>query len=375
MKILFLIHSLSCGGAERVTVNLANYWAGKGWQVTIVTLASESQDFYRLHEGVRRMALNLAKESPNLFSGAISNLQRLAAVRKVLKAECPDVAVGMMTTASVLLGLVPSLGKRIVTIGSERVYPPMNPVGRIWNASRRWAYPRLDAVVTQTKESAQWIVSNTGARRVEVIPNPIPWPLSAQPPYLHPQDFLSPNQRVLLGVGRLTEQKGFDLLIEAFARLAPLFPEWVLVILGEGPLRYQLENQVMAHGLQGKVFMPGVAGNLGDWYSRADIYVMSSRFEGFGNTLAEAMAYGKPVVSFDCPTGPSDIIRHEVDGFLVPLGNLEGLTQALRRLMRDESLRLRLGERAVEVRKRFSLERVAAMWEALFVELLRQRRD
>ena len=258
---------------------------------------------------------------------------------------------------------------RAVRIGSERIHPPMFPLGFAWEHLRRFAYPLLDAVVTLTNSSASWVAKNTGARHVEVIPNPVIWPLPSHPPRLDPQDYLKPGQRVLLGVGRLTEQKGFDLLIAAFAELAPRFPDWVLVILGEGPLRHQLEDQVLASGLRGRVLLPGVAGNIGDWYQRADIYVMSSRFEGFPNTLLEALAYGIPSVSFDCPTGPGDIIRHGVDGFLIPPGNLEELTQTLERLMYDEPLRRRLGERAVDVRERFSLKRIATMWEKLFARL------
>jgi len=369
MRLVFFIHSLSCGGAERVTATLANYWAEKDWDVSIVTLAAETQDFYELHPNVRRIALCLAKERTNLVWGVTNNMHRVAAFRKVLKEEHPDVAVGMMTTASVLLGLAGVGMDQIVRIGSERIYPPMFPLGFPWERLRRLAYPCLDAVVTMTNRSAQWVADNTGARHVEVIPNPLVWPLPSQPPRLNPEEYLKPGQRVLLGAGRLTEQKGFDLLIAAFAELASRFPDWVLVILGEGPLRSQLEGQVFAYGLQGRVLLPGVAGNIGDWYQRADIYVMSSRFEGFPNTLLEALAYGIPSVSFDCPTGPSDIIRHGVDGFLIPPGNLEELTQTLGHLMGDERLRRCLGVRALDVRERFSVERIAAMWENLFVRL------
>jgi len=374
MKILFFIHSLSCGGAERVTATLANYWAREGWDVGIVTLAPETQDFYKLHSSVRRVALDLAQESTHLLHGVANNMRRVAALRKILKIERPDVVVGMMTTASVLLGLAGLGINRTVYIGSERIHPPMFPLGFFWERLRQSVYARLDAVVTLTKESAQWVAEHTGARCVEAIPNPLVWPCPAHPPRLDPQDYIDPGQRLLLGVGRLVEQKGFDLLIAAFDKLAHRFTQWLLVILGEGPLRRKLEGQVKAHGLQKRVLLPGVAGNIGDWYERADIYVMSSRFEGFGNTLLEALAYGVPAVSFDCPTGPSDIIRQGVDGFLVPPGDVENLARTLERLMGDQALRRRLGEQAVDVRERFSPDRIAEMWENLFARLIREKR-
>jgi glycosyltransferase involved in cell wall biosynthesis len=105
---------------------------------------------------------------------------------------------------------------------------------------------------------------------------------------------------------------------------------------------------------------------VGEWYERADLYVMTSRFEGFPNTLAEAMAQGLPAISFDCNTGPREIIRHEVDGLLVPPGDTVGLKFALDRLMGDSILRAQFATRAVEARERFSMERIARMWEALF---------
>jgi glycosyltransferase involved in cell wall biosynthesis len=171
---------------------------------------------------------------------------------------------------------------------------------------------------------------------------------------------------VLLGAGRLEPQKGFDSLLEAFAGIAQTHTDWDLVILGEGTLRTMIEQQVQVAGLEKRVHLPGLVGNVGEWYERADLYVMSSRFEGFGNTLAEALAYGLPAVSFDCDTGPRDIIRHEMDGLLVPPGDVTGLAAALDRLMRDANLRKRFAERAVEARERFSITRIAGMWEELF---------
>jgi FkbM family methyltransferase len=127
-------------------------------------------------------------------------------------------------------------------------------------------------------------------------------------------------------------------------------------------------------GIDGRVFLPGRVGNMADWYAHADLYVMSSRYEGFGNTLAEALVYGLPVVSFDCDTGPRDIVRHEVDGLLVPPGDVSNLAAALDRLMGDAELRGRFAMRAVDARTRFSIDRIAAMWELLFEAVSRDSR-
>jgi glycosyltransferase involved in cell wall biosynthesis len=369
LHILLFIYSLSSGGAERVTVNLANYWAERARKVTIATLASSDQDFYELHPGVRRIAIEMECESRNPLAGLWMNLRRITALRRVIKKESPDVVLAMMTTANVLLALA-GYGLHVALLGSERVHPPRYPLSRSWEWLRIRAYARLATVVTQTNETAGWISGNTRTRSVAVIPNGVSYPLAVQTPVLEPGQILPAGQRVILGLGRLVHQKGFDLLIDAFSGLASRYPEWILVILGEGPERQSLEAQIRRTGLTKRVFMPGRAGNPGQWYEAADIYVMSSRFEGFPNTLVEAMAYGLPAISFDCDTGPRDIIRHATDGLLVPTGDEQGLVASLERLMSDDVRRRQLGERATYVRDRFSMDRVAGMWDNTFLEVL-----
>lgn len=371
MNLLVFIHSLHSGGAERVTANLANYWAERGWRITVVTLASGEHDFYALHPTVRRIDLELASESRNPVAAIRNNLRRVAALRRVLREVRPDAAVGMMSSAGVLLVLAAMFMPAITTIASERIYPPMLPLGPMWNRLRQWTYPRAAKVTMLTSEGLAWLSAEIPGARGVVMPNPISYPLPVSEPGLIPESLIDPERRLLLAVGRLDQQKGFDFLLMAFANLAMANPRWDLVVLGEGPLRQALESQAGALGLQRRVFLPGKAGNVGDWYRRADLYVMSSRFEGFPNTLGEAMAHGCAAVSFDCDTGPRDIIRHDVDGLLVPNGDIVALEDALGRLMADDALRQRYADRAIEIRERFSMDRIAGMWERLLAEAAR----
>ncbi|HEX5818287.1 MAG TPA: glycosyltransferase family 4 protein [Gemmatimonadales bacterium] len=362
MKLLLFIHSLGGGGAERVMAALANQWAVEGRAVVLVTLASRSGDRYALDPAIRRLELGLASESSGVVSALAGNARRVRALRRVLRAERPDVAVAMLTTCNVLLALA-GARLRVRLVGSERVHPPQVPLGGMWARLRAWCYGGLDTVVVQTRETAEWVRTHTRARRLAVVPNPVTWPLPSTEPVRAPGSVGTPGRRRLLAVGRLEGQKRFGLLIALFARLAPRFPEWELVIVGDGPDRAVLERQVAEAGLIGRIMLPGHVGNMADWYACADLFVLSSKFEGFPNVLAEAMAHGLPVVSSDCDTGPRDIVRHEVDGLLVPTDDEEALAAALARLMGDADARSRFAMRAVEVRERFAMSRIAAQWD------------
>lgn len=364
-RLLFLIDSLDMGGAQRVVVHLAAHWADKGYTVAVATVSGSASDFYKLDPRIERIALDVAKPSRHLLAAVLNNLRTLWMVRRLLKQWQPQATIAFMTSANVYLALA-GWGLPGQKIGSERIHPPMLPLGRAWEILRRLAYGRLDHLVALTEPSAAWLRSHTRAQHLSVIGNPVSWPLPTQSPVRDPNMLLTTGRLRLLAVGRLVEQKGFDLLIEAFARLAPDFPTWDLVIVGEGPLRAQLQAQIAQAGLQDRVFLVGSAGNIGVWYTASDVYVMSSRFEGFPNTLAEALSCGLPAVSCDCETGPSDIIRPGLDGLLVPPGDVKALASTLSLLMADEDLRGRFALRAVEARERFSLDRIAGQWEQIF---------
>jgi glycosyltransferase involved in cell wall biosynthesis len=217
-----------------------------------------------------------------------------------------------------------------------------------------------------TREGLDWLRDNIPRANGVVIPNPVPYPLERGEPVLIPDSVVRPGRKLLLAVGRMDKQKQFDHAIEAFARLAERHSSWDLVVLGDGPERSDLEQKASALGLKHRVHMPGRAGNIAEWYERADLYVMSSRFEGFPNTLAEAMAHGCAAVSYDCDTGPRDIIRDGVDGLLVrPASDIDALAGSLSRLMADDDTRRLMATRGVDVRQRYSVGNVVARWDEI----------
>ncbi|AGW12685.1 glycosyltransferase family 4 protein [Megalodesulfovibrio gigas] len=379
MKLCFLIHSLAAGGAERWVATMANHWAAQAGgaitAVTVLTMTPPARDFYALHPAIRRVCLGQEAVSAGVFHAVVKNLARVRSLRQALAREAPDVVLAVMPESSCLLALAGGRGRSWTAIGAEHSYPPRNRLGRglpgrLRSLARAVLYGRLDAVVCLTTTTADWMLRHTRTRRAPVIPNPAVWPLPVQPPLLEPARAGAAG-RMLLAVGRLVPEKGFDRLLEAVAVLASRHLAWELVILGEGPQRAALEAQCERLGMTARIRLPGLAGNVGEWYAAADAFVLTSHYEGFPSTLLEALAAGVPAVSVDCLTGPRDILRHEVDGLLVPQDDAPALIAALDRMMTDDALRRACAARAVEARDRFALPRLAARWEALFMELRR----
>jgi glycosyltransferase involved in cell wall biosynthesis len=223
-------------------------------------------------------------------------------------------------------------------------------------------YPELDALAVLNKDDLRdygALLEGTGTRVVR-IPNALP-ELPGEP--------APTREKIVLAAGRLTWQKGFDLLIDAFEPIARRHPDWRLEIYGDGSRRRALKRRVARLGAYNNVFLMGVSDRVGEKMGTASIFALSSRYEGFGMVIVEAMSKGLPVVSFDCPRGPSEIIDSGRDGILVENGNVEAMTQALLELIEDPARRVRYGAAGQEKAQRFDQSAIGPRWEALFDEL------
>ncbi len=369
MRIIIVIHSLQLGGAERSAVSLAAHWVQKGYKVLVVTVSNSSVDYFKLDENIPRIELNLAVASMNGFQGIVANIKRIRILRKIIIDWKPDIVIGIMTI-SAILSILAGFGLPCKVIAAERTYPPRSELTAVWKWLRSKTYRYASAVLTQTQDGANWIRESLKTKKICVIPNSVTEYLPEISPHLSPDMYLLRTDKVLLAVGRLVPEKNYDLLIAASKNIFFNFQNWKLVIIGEGPERTKLEALIIELNLQKYILLPGRAGNISKWYSRCDIYVLTSHFEGFPNALIEAMAHGCAVISLDIKTGPSDLIEHGVNGLLIPDRKPETLGLALCYLMANNSLRATFSNKAKSVICRYSIESVSEKWDKLFSELL-----
>ncbi|MHC4402767.1 MAG: glycosyltransferase family 4 protein [Planctomycetota bacterium] len=362
-RLTLVIHSLRGGGAERVAAMLVSHWAERGDRVTLITLEPRQPDAYPVSDKVRWVALDLMRRSPTPFHAVWNNWRRVRGLRRAIRQSAPQIVVSHCDKTNVLVLLAcKTLETPVVVVEHSNLRH--HDVGRAWSWLRKRTYPRAAALVVLSEPSREPGKSLAAARPVFVIPNAVP-PVSPATIRAARADLPADRRRTVVAMGRLSYEKGFDLLIRAFGSIAGEHPAWDLKILGEGDRRAELEGLVDELGLDRRVQLAGWIADPTADLCRADLYVMSSRYEASPLALQEAMACGLPAISFDCPTGPRDVVRHEVDGLLVPPGDVGQLAGAMGRLMAHSHQRARFASRAGEISGRFSPEEFFARWDAV----------
>jgi len=357
MRLTCFIYSLGPGGAERVMSILAGAWASRGHRMTIVTYDEGSTAFYALHPEVTVQKLRLSCGS--IVRRASNHFRRIPIFRRVIRETRPDIVISFMDRTNVLV-LMAAIGLGIPVIVSERIDPRRYSPGFPYNFLRRWFYRNATAVIVQSVGQADWFKQMSS--RVVVIPNPV---------NACSNDRNSQTERtsIIIAVGRLTRQKGFDLLLTAFSKVRKEHPEWNLVIYGDGPKRPALERQIFELKLNGRVQLPGLTTNLTAHLRTAGCFVLSSRFEGFPNVLIEALACGCPVIATNCSDSIAEIVRHEWNGLLIPCEDVDSLSRALERIMEDVKLRGIFEANGPDSVRKFDIDSIADHWEKLFQEI------
>ncbi len=358
LRLAFVIHELTRGGAERVLVSLAKHYAQSGAEVNVVLFGSKID--YNI-EGVNVISLSIGSKSHLGLAKIAALFRLLRTLRRTIKDLAPDYVISFGDQNN-LLTILAAFGTGLKLIVSDRVFPAKGPLlqgiqseflRRTMSQVRDLIYSRVHAVVVPSSEMAEcYHLSN-----LRIIENPVATPQLS--------NLSSQNKPVIIAAGRLVKQKRFDLLISAFAKIAREHPTWSLRIFGDGELREELIARVESEQIPRVEIQPNTP-NLSQEFSDASIFVLSSDFEGFPNTLLEAMAHGLAVVATRCPTGPASIISNTADGILIPIGDTEALYRALDGLIRDPKIRREIGLNAAKSAQRYTIKNISEKWDHLF---------
>ncbi len=354
MKIFFVIKSLHvAAGTERATVVVANELAQRNHEVGIICMANEGRPFFEIKPEVQLYYLYNEKDKrPSL----VRDFSRRIKLRQLYKLHKPDVIV------------IVGSGRSMLNIPAARGIP--NITWEHFNANVNWhllhplsrklAAMFSDKIVTLTNQDADNYKRKFRAKNAVCIPNPITIDNVHKSPL---------TEKRVLAIGRFTYQKGFDMLLDAWSKVQNKNNGWKLRIIGTGKMQAVLLDKISQYNLSESIEMISSSDNVTKQYQEASVYVMSSRYEGLPLVLIEAMAMGLPIVSFDCETGPKEIVENNVTGCLIPAFDTERLALELDGLMNDESKRKFFSENAVKRAERFETGIIVDKWEQLFQEL------
>lgn len=360
LNVTFCIPSLGSGGAERVISILANKFVEKGHEVSIILLSHELC-VYPLSEKITIECLKCDDDASLPYIKRYP--LRLKKIRNAVKKLSPDVVISFMseTNIDVCFAL---RGMKIPVIVSERNDPKIDPASKIKQLMRKIAYRKPKGFVFQTPD-AQAFFSKKIQKKSKIILNPLTGVL--------PEPFDGEREKRIVAVGRLNKQKNFPLLIDAFSEFVKNHPEFVLEIYGEGVLEEQIKKYIEEKQLAEKVILKGFCKDVHEKTLSAEMFVMSSDFEGMPNALLEALAIGLPCISTDCPCGgPRMLITPYENGILVPIKDNEKMYEAMLYMAENPDKAKEMSINAVKVRERADVETITKEWID-FVNLYKEK--
>lgn len=378
MKIVYYLPSLyMSGGLERIITFKANYFVDNlGYEVTILTSEQNGKEpYYKLSPKVIHVDLSVCFDRTEKHQSYLLKVLQYPFKYYLFKKRFeqfllqykPDITISTLRRE---LNFLNTINDGSVKIGEFHVTrysyhtnlvkggnPIKNFLKKKWDKQFLDNLSKLSRFVLLTEEEkANWPeLSNT-----MVINNPLPF---------FPDTTSDCTNKKVIAVGRYSYQKGFDMLIDSWKLVNEKHPEWSLSIYGEGD-RESLMNQILKLNIEKSCFLEEPVTTITDKYVESSIFVLSSRFEGFGMVIVEAMACGVPPVSFACPCGPKDIIKHETDGLLVKTGDIKALASSICLLIENEEMRKNMGKQARISSKRFDMETIGKQWESLFESLI-----
>ena len=375
MNNLGLTLALDCvngGGAERFTLNLASCMADKGREVTLITFTSAAdKDFYPVDPRIKRIHLytiEIAGFTRSKWGEQEENIEKL---RVALRQAGNRKVLAIMSKMSIRCLLADD--KREFDIyACERSYSKYSLFLRLDEYLRRLLYPLAKRVVIQVDKGGnrEWLEKNIPGCNIAVIPNFIMDSVLKDMDNCRKHTSKYEQERYILNCGRLVEVKQHDKLLKAYARMRSLIPELNvrLKIAGIGKLEPELKELARCLGIENMVDFLGWRDDIYSLMKGAEVFALTSAYEGFPNVLLEALACGVPAIAFDCISGPSDIITHDFNGYLVEPDNVDEFAKALCKICSDGVLRETLSANALQVRETFSQEKIMNMWERMIFE-------
>ena len=374
-SIAFYIGGLCIGGAERVICNLAEYFYGEGYRVTMVTKVRDEKE-YELNPGIRRIIADITPEEET--GSRIRNLfARIAKLKRIWKEVKPDVIVSFIRKNN-LMAIASAAPLGIPVVVSVRSAPERELKGFGFKTISFLLFRNAAGVVLQTKEAYNFFPGYIRAKAV-VLPN------SINPDFLKASEELtltttinqekkmtvddripsSVKEKRIITVGRIDDNKNQRLLVEAYVKITDHYPDWSLELIGDGSGRQALEEYVGTLPCKDRISFTGAVDDVAKRMSEASIFVLPSKIEGMPNALIEAMVMGMACISTDCPCGgPRDLIAaDESNGILVPVDNVDAMAMALKRLITNDPLRLSMGDNARKIIATLHPDMVNKQWK------------
>lgn len=352
MKILIIGGNFSnAGGTERVGSMLANALSNAGYEILVASILYSSKPFFPIDKDIKVISL-FKSPGPTLYR--TPNI--VYKIRKLIKTESIDTVITVESIA-ILFTLPATLGLRVNHICWEHFNFRSDLGKQSRRIARQLAARYCDTVVTLTERDKEyWLHGTKHKSQIISIPNPSPFPIQLND--------RQTNSKVVLAVGRLTHQKGFDLLLQSWIDVSKSNPDWKLKIVGEGEDRAILEDFIQSKKLTQSVELIGRIDNVSKYYKEAEIFCLSSRFEGFPMVLLETLAFGIPVVSFDCETGPAEILDN-TGSILVAPNDTQQLSKSLIELMNDSQQRGNIMKKSKIKAKDYQPEQIFDKWITL----------
>ena len=330
--LTIFIADLGAGGAQKVSVSLAIEQANRGKKISLITLSHPQDDFHILPANINRLSL----ASSSRGQGLLANLRRIRALRQAIKKTGAPQIISFIAPTNIL-GILACFGRHMRVIISERNDPEHQSFGKSWDLLRVMLYRYADLVTANSLNAIDTLSCYVPKHKLKYVPNPL------LPP---PANFEKKHEKGILTVGRLHEQKNHKILLEAFAKVHRKHADWVLHLVGNGPLRKNLLKQTKSLGLQNHVTFHGIVDAPYKYYAHAPIFVLPSLYEGTPNALLEAMSCGCAPVITDTCIGARQYIEHKKSGLISPVNDSEALAEAIIKLIEDKELRFIIAKNA-----------------------------